>query len=97
MLNTPGALLLFRGARAGLLSVGEDERPETAESTLVRSDVSADMVRGVVRFQALSERTAGISSVLRAMTSSCRSRKTRLTSRTSSRVSLTMIGVEKRR
>lgn len=51
MLNTPGALLLFRAALGTLLSVGEDERPETAESTLVRSDVSADIVYGVVKRQ----------------------------------------------
>jgi len=51
MLNTPGALLLFRAARGtGLESVGEDERPDTAESTLVRSDVSADIMCGGGRF-----------------------------------------------
>lgn len=45
MLNTPGALLLFRAALgAGLVSVGEEERPEMAESTLDKSDVSADIV-----------------------------------------------------
>lgn len=45
MLNTPGALLLFRAALGtDFVSVGDEERPEMAESTLVKSDVSADIV-----------------------------------------------------
>lgn len=42
MLYTPVALELAR--RCFLSAGGEDERPDTAESTLVSSDVSADML-----------------------------------------------------
>lgn len=45
MLYTPAALEL--ALRCPFFSsVGDDDKPETAESTLVRSAVSADMVVG---------------------------------------------------
>ena len=45
MFMTPGALELVRFLAGSLLvSLGDEERPLTAESTLDISDVSADMV-----------------------------------------------------
>ena len=44
MFMTPAALELVRGFLASpFVSLGEDESPLTAESTLEMSDVSADM------------------------------------------------------
>ena len=46
MLYTPAALeLALRWPFFS--SVGDEDKPETAESTLVRSDVSADMIKAV--------------------------------------------------
>lgn len=45
MLYTPAALELALRWPIFFSSVGDDDKPETAESTLVRSDVSADMFR----------------------------------------------------
>lgn len=46
MLYTPAALELALRCPIFFSSVGDEDKPETAESTLVRSDVSADMVEG---------------------------------------------------